>query len=132
MLLIATTVVAFLCFQLIVIYTASQLDGACMFMFWAPSLRPEFSPYWMFVGIAILLTLLVGAWMTNALLNQSQNRRVIVAIGCALFVFLAFWAWRLLMFWQLFLFEANLQTSEYWLSVFRSGIESHANCELRF
>ena len=103
-----------------------------MFTFWAPSLRPEFSPYWMFLGIVFLLTLLVAAWTTNALVIHSQKKGVIVAIGCALFVFLGFWGWRLLTFWQLFLFEANLQTSEYWLSAFRTGIESHANCTIRF
>ena len=131
-LLVIATIVTMHVFQLIVIFTTINLDGACMYTFWTPSLRPEVSPYWMFVGTAVLISIVVAVWLVDELSNPDVNKPYVVAVGCVLFVALGFWFWRLYSFWHLFLFEANLQKAEYWRAMYLPDIRPFTQCQHRF
>ena len=132
LLLVSAIVVSFLCFQFLVIFTALNLDGACMYSFWAPSLHPEFSPFWLFLAIVALITVVVCAWAFNSVANSSRKKSVTIILCFVMLSFLGFWAWRLWALWQLFLLESGIQESEYWLSVYQSSIKPQSQCQPRF
>jgi len=132
LLLVSAIVVSFLCFQILVIFTALNLDGSCMFSFWAPSLRPDFAPFWLFLAIVALITSVVCAWLFNSLKSSSEKKSVSIILSLVMLGFLGFWAWRVWALWQLFLIESGMQASEYLLSVYVSSINSQSQCQPHF
>jgi len=116
--IIAVIAVLAVSFQLLFIFTVINLGKNCLFTFWSPSLRPEFSPFWLYVASIVILLSIAGFSIFTAVIGPLGGSASSTIISITVFLFLVFWSWRMVAFWQYFQFEADQQLSTFWVSQF--------------
>jgi hypothetical protein len=101
-------------FQLLVIYTANQLEGRCLFTFWAPTDTIDFSPYWLVWSVVVLLFSWLGTCSFRAVLLVESGAWAIVVISVAGAIALVAWGAVLLEMWRAFQYERGVLSPEDW------------------
>ena len=89
--LLAMTLIVLLLFQLLLLFTAVTIDS-CLYAIWDPVRGDYFSPYWMFVAIAVLISVVTLVIFFAQFSAASIADRL--GIGFLLIV-LAYWLYNL-------------------------------------
>lgn len=112
-----TTVVAiiYFIFLYLVIHTAATLEGGCFYTFWLPYVDELFTPYWIFVGIVVLLLLWALSDLVWSLVSKTKRNWLNLGYYAIAVFVIGYWLYDLNGIWTAMQYErGEISAEEYY------------------
>ena len=110
-LLTIVAAISYLLFQFLLMYSATTIDGKCLYTFWLPYQNDYFSPYWLSVVLVSVLVIWASTGLLVTILKNKRKWWRICYFCVATFV-LGWWLYDMSGFWQAMQYERGLISAE--------------------